>query len=217
MSMTMTIIMTMATSMGVFSGTAIAKPGDGSYRNTYYYVVLESLYAGQRKTERVISMDGTLLAMVSPRFKAAMDIEGTGRLEDGRVLNYVGRRDGEIRYAFVRAPFGRGVGSCQLVPFHTVAVDPDRIPLGSVVKIEETVGMVLPDGTKHDGIWRAEDIGGAIREARIDLFVGDGNRGDVLEAHGIRNLMPLTVTVVSGPGEKSCVYEQAEDSPNPKR
>ena len=66
--------------------------------------------------------------------------------------------------------------------------------------------MKLPDGTIHDGYWYANDIGGAIKQDRIDLFVGDGNRGDVLRAHGIRPLAKLQVDVVSPPPPDSCAY-----------
>jgi 3D (Asp-Asp-Asp) domain-containing protein len=179
-------------------------------RNTYYYVCLESVYAGKPRTVPIRDRAGNVLAMVSPAFKRAVDIEGTGRLLDGRLINFAARIDGEIRYLVTDAPYGIGVGKCQLKPFHTVAVDPTVVPLGSLVHIAETEGMWLPDGSRHDGYWRAEDIGGAIKHDRVDLFVGDGNRGDILEAAGIKNLMPLTVTVVEPPQPGSCVEQVLE-------
>jgi 3D (Asp-Asp-Asp) domain-containing protein len=47
-------------------------------------------------------------------------------------------------------------------PNHTVAVDPDLIPLGSRVKIE---------GFGHS--FRAEDTGSAIKGRRIDIYMHD--------------------------------------------
>ena len=73
----------------------------------------------------------------------------------------------------------RGVGSrdslgCQVTPMRTLAVDPSIIPRRSIVFIAETVGLILPDGSKHDGLWYASDIGGAIKGSKVDLYTGSG-------------------------------------------
>lgn len=181
-------------------------------RNTHYYVVLESLYAAKPKDTVMLDMKDNVIAEVSKAFKAAADIEGTARMIDGRVLNFAGIKNKEIRWVAVTAPFGLGVKQCELVPFHAVAIDPKVIPLGSLLKIQETVGMKLPDGQIHDGYWYAYDIGGAIKNDRIDLFVGDGDRGDILRAHKIRNLQPVTVEIISPPPPDSCVYKKSRHS-----
>lgn len=74
----------------------------------------------------------------------------------------------------------KGVGGkdslgCKVVPMRTVAIDPKIIPKGSVVYIPETVGLPVPGGGVHDGMWYASDTGGAIRGAMIDLFTGFGS------------------------------------------
>jgi 3D (Asp-Asp-Asp) domain-containing protein len=191
-----------------FSPSSVALPL--KLRNTYYYVCIERDYPATPKGAKpalIRDMQGRVIAEVSPTFKRAVDIEGTGRLRDGRVINFKGRVDGEVRYVVVSAPFGLGVGNCALEPFHTIAVDPNRIPLGSLVRIEETVGMLLPNGEVHDGFWKAEDIGSAINGDRVDLFVGDGDQGAVLERAGISNLMSLTIEMVAPPSSRSCVLE----------
>jgi len=71
----------------------------------------------------------------------------------------------------------RGVGTrdslgCTVSPMRTLAVDPTVIPRRSIVFIEETVGLVLPGGRVHDGLWYASDTGGAIKGQKIDLFTG---------------------------------------------
>lgn len=179
-------------------------------RNTYYYVVLEQQYERFPTDTDILGMDGQPIAKVSHAFKKAVDIEGTGRLRDGRVINYAGRKDGMIRYLVTKAHWGYGVAHCLLKPFRSVAVDPRVVRLGSVIYIAETDGMLLPDGTIHDGFWTANDIGSAILRDRIDLFVGDGNQGDVLERAGITNLKALHITVVRGPGADSCVKHADE-------
>ena len=63
---------------------------------------------------------------------------------------------------------------CRVSAMRTLAVDPHVIPRGSVVFIAETVGLPMPNGGVHDGLWYASDVGGAIKGERIDLFTGPG-------------------------------------------
>jgi 3D (Asp-Asp-Asp) domain-containing protein len=180
-----------------------------SLKNTYYYVALEqdSDLTLPRDTA-VRTLDGRLLAQVSRSFKRAMDMEGTAKLLDGRVLNYAGVVEREVRYAETIHPHGRGVGDCALVPLRSVAVDRTRIPLGSLVYIAETDGKRLPDGSLHDGLWQAIDVGGAIKEARIDLFTGEGkDSGKILAEWGIRHMQVLRVRVVEPPAPQNCTQE----------
>ena len=189
-------------------GTIVhAYPSVGAFRNTYYMLGLESDYPHTNKSVAVLDMAGNPIAHVSAEFKKKLDLEGSGKLISGVVLNFQGRVNGQIRYEISKFEFGRGVGQCALDPFHTIAVDPQAIPLGSVVQIDETVGMVLPDGSKHNGLWKAEDIGGAIQKDRIDLFVGEGDQGWVLDQAKITHLQALKVKLVSGPATHSCVDE----------
>ena len=56
----------------------------------------------------------------------------------------------------------------------TAAVDGVHAPRRTVLFIKETVGLPMPDGSRHDGYWYASDVGGAIHAGRIDLFTGQG-------------------------------------------
>ena len=74
----------------------------------------------------------------------------------------------------------RGVGvldslGCRVVAMRTAAIDTRVIPRRTVLFIEETVGLRMPDGRVHDGYWYASDTGGAIKGQRIDLFTGSGS------------------------------------------
>ena len=92
---------------------------------------------------------------------------------------------------------GRDSMGCRVVPMRTLAVDPAVVPRGTVVFIKETVGLPLPGGGVHDGLWYASDIGGAIKGQHIDLFTGFGaSSARALTGHGI-DLAHLTVTRVS--------------------
>ncbi len=73
----------------------------------------------------------------------------------------------------------KGVGNrdslgCTPVAMRTVAVDPMTIPRRTVLFIAETVGLPLPGGGVHDGLWYASDTGGKIKGGRVDLFTGHG-------------------------------------------
>lgn len=72
--------------------------------------------------------------------------------------------------------FGDGVRNYRLVPFRTIAVDPEMIPYGTVIYIPAARGKLihLPSGEEvtHDGYFFAGDTGGAIKKNHIDVFTG---------------------------------------------
>ena len=136
-------------------------------------------------------------------------MEGSGKLNDGRVLNYHSKIDGIRRFHVTEHSWGRGTGNCPLRPFKTIAVDPSFLPMGSVVYIDETVGMKLPDGRLHNGVWYAQDTGGAIQKDRIDFFVGRRQDGRLLAQAGIGHLEALTIRKIAPPPAENC----ADQSP----
>jgi hypothetical protein len=163
----------------------------GLFLDTYYFNVVEADYPGAQ-TVPVKDGKGQIIAWVTPGFWEHFSVEGTGRLLDGRELN-----TSESGIIVVDAPMGEG--TCPLRRWRTMAVDSRVIPLGTIVKIDETVGLKLPDGTFHDGYWQAEDTGGEVRNAHVDLYLGDGDKGGaVLDGAGI-HLKALTVRYVETP------------------
>ena len=93
----------------------------------------------------------------------------------------------------------KGVGAldalgCKVVAMRTVAVDRHLIAPRSVLFIKETVGLKMPDGSKHDGYWYASDVGGGIKGQRIDLFPGAGPRS--MGPASALNLASLTAVKV---------------------
>jgi 3D (Asp-Asp-Asp) domain-containing protein len=120
------------------------------------------------------------LATVTPRFLAQMRMQGTGKLRDGRTLNIWGacecprtpcyREVEGVRWGY--AGNGRA-----LSPFRTVAVDPRKIKLGSLLYVAELDGRTMPGrapwgGFVHDGCVVADDTGGGVKGHQLDLFVG---------------------------------------------
>jgi 3D (Asp-Asp-Asp) domain-containing protein len=89
---------------------------------------------------------------------------------------------------------GRDSLGCKVVAMRTAAVDGVDIKRHTLLFIRETVGLLMPDGRRHDGYWFASDVGGAIHKGRIDLFTGDGS-SSMKPLLGL-NLATLTVSRV---------------------
>lgn len=163
----------------------------GLLRPSYYWIALET-NDGQPRNVPLLDMAGNTLQMVSQKFLTDLKMEGTGRLLNGKMVNFKGRvtkPDGTLetrwRWCGPEAPYGYGYEDLLLVPFKSVAVDPTVIPLGSRVYIPAVRGAPLPDGSIHDGIFYAIDIGAAIVDKKIDIFTSFGNQAAVFEKFGL--------------------------------
>ncbi|WP_428265149.1 3D domain-containing protein [Haliangium sp.] len=144
----------------------------------FYWLAMERRFAGawDEPAQDVYTSDGFYLGTFSEPFVRELRMEGSGVLSDGRVINYDGRCVYGVGTCFETLdpsshPYGRGAGRRPLVPFRSVAVDPRIIPIGEPLYLPELDGLVLPDGTVHDGCVRADDTGSAIKRRKIDFFV----------------------------------------------
>jgi len=135
------------------------------------------------KRNRVLAVLSVILGLfvASPVFAADKDkADPLGDLiEDATQTIQKFATDMRLRATLYHAG-ARGVGArdslgCQVVSMRTLAVDPNIIPRRSIVFIAETVGLLMPDGTKHDGLWYASDTGGAIKGSKVDLYTGTGS------------------------------------------
>ncbi len=165
------------------SPDAGGEPGPliGTFKLTYYYVSDENDFSGADDTG-IYDRSCNLLAMVPAAFERSLSIEGTGRLEDGRVVNYTGSCSCPTSpcYHFVddEHPWGSGTGSRPLVPFRSIAIDRDVLTTGNKYYVVELDGVLMPgDGTVggfvHDGCVSADDTGGSIDDNHIDFFAAD--------------------------------------------
>ncbi len=163
-------------------------------RASLYYTALESDY--RRGTEAGFrDRSGAVIRRVSSEFYRKAEIEGSAKLDDGRVINVDSRVDGAWRWKLVPQAYGLDAIGCGLVPFRSAAVDPTVVPLRTKLMVPETVGMQIPGGGMHDGIWYAVDTGSAITADRIDLFTGAGIAAmQIPRQHGIGHLQGLRVT-----------------------
>lgn len=64
-----------------------------------------------------------------------------------------------------------GAMGTKVMPMRTIAVDPKLIPYGSIVMIKFDNGKGNDRLKKYNGIYLAEDTGGAIKEKRIDVLI----------------------------------------------
>lgn len=172
----------------------------GEFQLTFYYVASEdevdpaprrraandnagddaSLAASQPDLVPVYDRRCRPLASVSRAFAAQLTMQGTGRLLDGRVLNVAAPCDCPRTPCFHVLPshrkWGMGGSGQPLEPFRTVAVDPRRVKLGSLLYVPELDGVRMPGpapigGFVHDGCVVAGDTGGGVQGAQLDLFV----------------------------------------------
>jgi 3D (Asp-Asp-Asp) domain-containing protein len=155
-----------------------AGPGPilGAFILTYYWVTFEADYGGAADTT-LYDRSCDALATVPSGFADSLVIEGTGRLADGRTLNFAGTCPCAFSPCFTVLdadhPWGTGAGGRALVPFRSVAVDPAVLTLGRRYWVKELAGVTMPGaegGFVHDGCVSADDTGGHIDGMHIDFF-----------------------------------------------
>lgn len=185
---------------------------------TYYFLAKETDYPGAADTTLYDSQCAPIV-QVSAAFSDAVCIEGSGLLQDGRVINYAstcscGRpcpTGGIVCYSVLDKatyPWGMGAASNPLVPLRSWAVDKSQIPIGTVLYAEEWDGVTIPQkdglgGFIHDGCFKADDVGGAITGLHYDFFAGTKAMWLALEQiHGTKS----NFTVYKNGGR--CAYLQ---------
>jgi len=148
---------------------------------TYYKLSEQSHFTGP--TEVLRDRAGGAIATVPHSFMVDFCVEGSGKLADGRVVNWSGGLPGlggvctGVVLNPTRYPWGLGTEGRALVPLRSIAVDPRTIAYGTPVYIRQFDGLAIPligglGGFVHDGWFRADDTGGAIRGNRVDIFAG---------------------------------------------
>lgn len=174
------------------------------WATNYYtpkYPVDSSGVVLKRKSEKAIVFEGKSVILSEKKFCYAA-MEGSVSIDFGngksRTFNYegVGQKQapcekyfngrhaatGKVKFKPANSKWGDGVKNYSLVPYRTIAVDPKKIPYGSVVFIESAKGkkITLDDGTSfiHDGLFFAGDTGGAIKGNHIDVFTGNDKKHD---------------------------------------
>jgi 3D (Asp-Asp-Asp) domain-containing protein len=119
------------------------------------------------------------IADVTRDFAAQLELQGTGKLKDGRVVNIWGACPCDRKPCFkvTENQWGNSGTGKPLQPFRTVAVDRTIVKLGSLLYVPLLEGRTMPGrppwgGFVHDGCVVADDTGGGIQGHQLDLFVG---------------------------------------------
>jgi 3D (Asp-Asp-Asp) domain-containing protein len=159
----------------------------GKFLITYYWIADESeqRFIGKPKDFTIMDLKGNPLAYVCGEYLRHLNMQGTGRLADGRVVNYADRVDGQIRFTLTKLRYGVGAMGVPLVPFRSIAVDRNLVKLGSTVRIPAAEGIPLPNGKIHDGIFYAVDVGSGVKGHHVDFFLGEARNRKIFEQNGI--------------------------------
>jgi 3D (Asp-Asp-Asp) domain-containing protein len=133
----------------------------GQHGITGYYVAKEDEFDGP-PVENPCGLKGTFkedfLTKTRGKYPLGVKMQGSGQAEDGTFIQYQGTKQGKPCFKVVTCAL-TSQGQCA-TPNRTVAVDRSSIPLGTDLLIE---GL---------GQRTAEDVGGAIKGKRIDVFFG---------------------------------------------
>ena len=72
----------------------------GGFAPTFYRILDESApeWKDESRTEELLTVNNDLIERVTPSFKRQLDIEGSARLRDGRIVNFHNKIDGNWRY-----------------------------------------------------------------------------------------------------------------------
>jgi 3D (Asp-Asp-Asp) domain-containing protein len=151
----------------------------------------------------------TAISEVTRDFLIQLELQGTGKLRDGRVLNIWGACPCERKPCFkvIGNQWGTAGSGKPLQPFRTVAVDRRVVKLGSLLYVPLLEGRTMPGrppwgGFVHDGCVVADDTGGGINGNQLDLFVG--RKGYFLGLSGSRGSHAWARHVPVYDGSKLC-------------
>ncbi len=170
------------------SSLAIALEGQKfeTFRNTYYDFPQEPSTPETGQTRVVYGPECQPIRTVSQSFHDRLCVQGSGRLATGETVSFnrrdcacasiCPRTDQKICFEALdpaKFPFGRGSTGRAITPLKSVAVDPQVIPMKSVLYIPDFHGLRGPDGKTHDGCFVAEDRGLKVRGKHVDIFTGN--------------------------------------------
>ncbi len=182
----------------------------GKFRNTYYDFPAEANFtpgsfarsgktgAAKNQSAQVTLMDRSCspIKKVARSFFESLCVQGSGTMIDGRTVSFA-KRDCECAEICPRTsqnicfealdphefPWGRGALGKPITPLLSVAVDSEVIPLGTQIYIAEYDGVERrAGGGRHDGCFVAEDRGMKVQGRHVDIFTGNPNITEHLNA-----------------------------------
>ncbi|KAI9487336.1 MAG: hypothetical protein EXX96DRAFT_552728 [Benjaminiella poitrasii] len=153
----------------------------------------ESVRLDGSRTKSLKDKNGKTIAKVSKTTYDKFQMEGTGLLESGIMVNLGSSTDEFLKLDRAKTPYGLGSSSNGLQPW--VSVASNDLERGTTLYVEELDGLKLPDGKVHNGCVRVDDEGWSLDSCQIDFFVLQFSAYEKLVDE-----IPSKVTVT----EKSC-------------
>lgn len=153
----------------------------------YYIPRYDQSTTACAQTVNMKAKDGSVLATVCKNVYDSCLMQGTCLIKTSgqtKLINVGSKVDGERRFVVVdqsQCFYGRGAvrdsvkthSLMCLDPYFSVAADLKIYRLGEVIYIPSFTGVMLPDGTIHDGHFIVRDSGGSINGyGRFDFFSG---------------------------------------------
>lgn len=152
----------------------------GTLKPTIYFFA--KLNEDKSSCQRDINLrdgNGKILLRVCRTTAQTCGLQGSCAIvQDGQThnLNILKKVAGEDRFFEIEPEscrFGFGVRSSCLDPFYTLAADLSLYKMGEVIYVPSVAGLVLPDGSKHNGYFVIRDQGRGIKgPGRFDFFSG---------------------------------------------
>ncbi|CAO0794764.1 unnamed protein product [Mucor circinelloides] len=162
----------------------IPKEGDKDMLNDGKTVTLTGT-----KNKALKSDSGSTIAKVSKNTYDKFQMEGTGLLKSGVMVNL---GDSDKTFQKVdrsKAPYGLGSDDdIHLAPWVSVAAN--DLKVGTKLYVKELDGVKLPDGKTHNGCVRVDDEGWSFHGCQLDFFVLQFTAYQKLE-----DMLPEKVTV----------------------
>ncbi|ORX61701.1 hypothetical protein DM01DRAFT_260588 [Hesseltinella vesiculosa] len=174
----------------------IPKQGDPDQLNNGKNVTLNGA-----KTMALRTVGGRVIAEVSKLTYKKFQMEGTGLLEDGTMVNL---DEGQNTFMTVNRqeyPYGVGSNGNALVPW--VSVASNDLPHKSTLYVKHLDGVKLPNGQVHNGCVRVDDKGWSFGDCQLDFFVLQYTAYERLDS-----IVPETVDVE----QKQCTVKNYVDA-----
>ncbi|ORX52487.1 hypothetical protein DM01DRAFT_1336861 [Hesseltinella vesiculosa] len=166
----------------------IPKQGDKDMLNNGQVVSLNG-----PKTQQLKSDNGKTIAKVSKYTYEKFQMEGTGLLQNGIMVN-LGNSKNQFQVVDRKnSPYGVGSNDNSLVPW--VSVASNDLKRGTTLYVKELDGLKLPDGKVHNGCVRVDDQGWSFGSCQLDFFTLQFSAYQALD-----NKVPGHVTVT----QKKC-------------
>ncbi|KAI8647503.1 hypothetical protein BD408DRAFT_378924 [Parasitella parasitica] len=164
----------------------IPKEGDKDMLNDGKTVTLSG-----SKSKALKSDSGSTIAKVAENTFDKFQMEGTGLLKNGVMVNL---GDSDKTFQKVdrsKAPYGLGSDDdIHLTPWVSVAAN--DLKIGTRLYVKELDGVKLPDGKTHNGCVRVDDEGWSFSGCQLDFFVLQFTAYQKLD-----DMLPEKVTVSS--------------------